>query len=266
MMVLVLNVSTKAKGTSNISSSNGSTSGLLQIEDRINGNSQQEDIVDIGLFPRELKNNFSAVVKSRFQISSANCLLLDSPPTVVLRNYERSLPDTKTLADFMCLVMRFLKQNNYLKSDYHVTVGKILRDQNITEFFFDYYEKARSELQNIISSESSAQHSIYQGNVPVKYLLYTFYLEDQTILDAALSSFFSDNEAVLDRILLCCQRLRCYFLFIKVITAESDKMAIDLANHTHSLPYSVSSTPTEVNEQLFPLFAIDVSIDFLLTL
>jgi hypothetical protein len=260
MMVLVLNVLRKDNA-----SSTSSSSGLLQVEDRINGNSQQEDTIDIGLFPRELKNNFSVVVKSRFKISSADCLLLDSPPAVVLRNYERSLPDTKTLADFMCLVIRFLRQNNYLKSDYHVTVDRILRDQNITEFFFDYYEKARSELQNIMSSESSVQHSIYQGNVPVKYLLYTFRLEDQT-LDAAVLKSFRENESVLDRILLCCQSLRCYFLFIKVVTAESDKMAIDLAKHIHSLPFSIFSTSKEVNEQLFPLFAIDVSLDFPLTL
>jgi hypothetical protein len=88
MIVLVVNVSTQAQGkSSNASSSTNTESDLLQIEDRFNGNSQQDAPVDIGMFPRELKGNFSAVVESRIGISSADCMLLDSPPA----GYEETI-------------------------------------------------------------------------------------------------------------------------------------------------------------------------------
>jgi hypothetical protein len=259
MIVLVIHVTMIANVAVDTSSSNSSKGcDLLQIEDPFTGNSQQDATVDIGMFPRELKDNFSAVVKSRFGISSADCVLLDSPPTVVLRNYEKCLPDMKKLSEFMSFVIEFLKQNNYLKSDYHVTVDRILRDKNISEFFFNYYEQARSAIQNIIAPESPVQQSINQGNVLPKYLLYTFHLEHQTILDAKLITFVCQEETVLDRIILSCQSIKKDFLLLKSIPEESDRMGVILANVQSTLPFSFFSTPAEVNEQLFPLFDIDV--------
>jgi hypothetical protein len=267
MIVLVVNVSTKAQGKSNNASSSTNTeSDLLQIEDRFNGNSQQDAPVDIGMFPRELKGNFSAVVESRIGISSADRMLLDSPPAVVLRNYEKCLPDMKKLSEFASLVIEFLKQNRYLKSDYRVTVDRILRDENISEFFFNYYEQARSALQNIISSEFSGLQSIHKENVPVKYVLFTFNFKDQTNLMLAFSKFSESVESVRDRVIFCCPSLKCSFLLIKLITVENHNMAIDLSSNPTYRSFSVFSTPTEVNEQLFPLFAIDVISNFYLTL
>jgi hypothetical protein len=247
MIVLVFKVSTKAKVLSEIASST-SSSDLLQTEDLAT--------VDIGLFPRELKNEFSAVVASQFEVSSVDCLLLDSPPTVVLRNFEHLLHDRKKLSEFTSFFTSFLKQNNYLKSYYRVTVERILRDQNITEFFFDYYDKARSALQKIICPDSCLQQSIYQGNVPPRYLLFVFTLENRNLLDVALSNFSSQAvESVLDRICLSCNSQ--YFLLIKAIPVENDLLTISFA--TLSLPFWIFSTSAEVNEQLLPLFAMDVN-------
>jgi hypothetical protein len=263
MIVLVINVSTRGKLTSDASTSN-SASSLLQIEDRFTGNSQQDYTVDIGLFPRELKNSFSAVVATHFGILSADCMLLDSPPTVVLRNYEKCLPAMKKLAEFMSFVIEFLKQNKYLKSNHYIVVDRILRDQNISEFFFNYYEKARSALQNIDCPESCVHQSTYLGKITPKYLLLIFHLEDQTLLDSELSKYLSEAiEPVLDRVFLSWNSSNRYFLFIKAIAVGSDKK---FSTVRCSLPFSVFSTPAEVNEQLFPLFAMDVSIYFRLTL
>jgi hypothetical protein len=256
MIVLVFKVWMTAKVASEIPSSTDG-SDLLQTEDPFTGNFQQDASVDIGLFPRELKNEFSAVVASQFEVSSADCFLLDSPPAVILRNFEQLLHDRKKLSEFRSRFTSFLKQNNYLKSYYRVTVERILRDQNITEFFFNYYEQARSALQNIICPNSCLQQSICQGNVPPRYLLIVFPLENRTILDVALSS--QAVESVLDRICLSCNNH--YLLLIKAIAVESDKLtrqSISLANL--SLPVLIFSTPAEVNEQLLPLFAMDVSI------
>jgi hypothetical protein len=150
MIVLVITVLTKAMVSSDTSSFK-SSSDLLQTD---RGNSQQEDTVDIGHFFRELKNKFSAVIESHFGISSVDCMLLDSPPAVVLRNYERSLPEMNKLTEIMSFVIEFLKEHNYLKSIYRVAVKKILHDQSISEFFFSYYVKARSVLHHSISPES----------------------------------------------------------------------------------------------------------------
>jgi hypothetical protein len=254
MIVLVINVSRKAKDTPDNASS-AICSDVLQIEEPFTGNSEQED-VDIGLFPREFKDNFSAVVESHFGISSADCMLLDSPPTVVLRNYEKCLPDLKKLSEFMSFVTEYLKQNHYLKSDYHVTVERILRDEKITEFFFNYYAKVRSALQNIITSDSSVLQSIYKENFPGKYIL----LLVPSPADPALLELPTFLSEPVESVHLNCQSLKCSFMLIKLPAVESNKMPIDRSSDQSNRSFSVFSTPAEINEQLFPLFTFDVSI------
>jgi hypothetical protein len=255
MIVLVINVWRKPKGGSDPSSA--STRDLLQIAEH------QENTVDIGLFPRELKTYFSTIVESHFGISSAVCMLLDSPPAVILRNCEKCFPDAKKLSEFTPFVIDFLKQNQYLKFEYRVVV-KPLRDQNISEFFFNHYENARSVLQNIISHESCVQRSINREDQSVKYLLITFSLEDQFLLDAELSKFLSEEiESVLDPIFLCCHSSRRSYVFMKATTVGSDKLVTNLANRQCSRSFSVFSTPADVNEHLFPLFVIEVNDYFI---
>jgi hypothetical protein len=83
----------------------------------------------------------------------------------------------------------------------------------------------------------------------------------------AFSKFLSESvEFVRDRVIFCCPSLKCSFLLIKLITVENHNMAIDLSSNPTYRSFSVFSTPTEVNEQLFPLFVIDVISNFYLTL